>query len=117
MIRANWVMHREQERIKLEFAYNTEIINKIKQIGDVAWSKIQRQLSYPYQNQMVNAAQLFFKLIHGSALITEQLERPRRKHKLPNVLSKEKIKLILHALATMKHRTMLCLIYACGLFA
>jgi integrase/recombinase XerD len=76
---------------------------------------IPRQLSYSYQNQMVNAAKLFFKLIRGSALITEQLERPRREHKLPNVLSKEDVKLILEALANMKHRTMLSLIYACGL--
>jgi len=48
-------------------------------------------------------------------LITEQLERPRREHKIPNVLSKEEVAAILQALVNQKHRTMLSLIYACGL--
>ena len=76
---------------------------------------IPRRLSYSYQNQAVNAAKLFFKLITGSVLITEQLERPRREHKLPNVLSKEEVKAILIAPINLKHSTMLSLIYACGM--
>jgi integrase/recombinase XerD len=76
---------------------------------------IPHKLSFSYQNQAVNAAKLFFKTIKGSILITEQLERPRREHKLPNVLSKEEVAAILQALSNQKHRTMLSLIYACGL--
>ena len=76
---------------------------------------IPRELSFSYQNQAVNAAKLFFKTIRGSVFITEQLERPRREHKLPNVLSKEEVADILSALLNQKHRTMLSLIYACGL--
>ena len=76
---------------------------------------IPKKLSFSYQNQAVNAAKLFFKTIRGSVLITEQLERPRREHKLPNVLSKEEVAKILQALVNQKHRTMLSLIYACGL--
>lgn len=76
---------------------------------------IPRKLSYSYQNQAVNAAKLFFKTIKGSLLITEQLERPRREHKLPNVLSKEEVAAILQVLPNQKHRAMLSLIYACGL--
>jgi len=76
---------------------------------------IPRKLSFSYQNQAVNAARLFFRTIKGSLLITEQLERPRREHKLPNVLSKEEVAAILQALVNQKHRTMLSLIYACGL--
>jgi len=40
---------------------------------------------------------------------------PRRLHKLPNVLSKEEVASILKASSNVKHRTMLSLIYACGL--
>ena len=50
---------------------------------------IPKMLSFSYQNQAVNASKLFFKIIKDSVLITEQLERPRREHKLPNVMSKE----------------------------
>lgn len=76
---------------------------------------IPRKLSFSYQNQAVNAAKLFFRTIRGSILITEQLERPRREHRLPNVLSKEEVAAILQSLRNQKHRTMLSLIYACGL--
>jgi len=76
---------------------------------------IPKKLSYSYQNQAVNASRLFFKTISGSKLITEQIERPRREHKLPNVLSKEEVLNLLNALHNQKHRTMLSLIYACGL--
>jgi integrase/recombinase XerD len=76
---------------------------------------IPRKLSFSYQNQAVNAAKLFFRTIRGSVLITEQLDRPRREHRLPNVMSKEEVATILHSLRNQKHRTMLSLIYACGL--
>ena len=76
---------------------------------------IPHRLSFSYQNQAVNAAKLFFKTIRGSKLEVEQLERPRREHKLPNVLSKEEVKRIIETHINQKHRTMLSLIYACGL--
>lgn len=67
------------------------------------------------QNQVVNALKLFYSRLEGVKLQIEQLERPRRSHSLPNVLSKEEVALILKACINNKHRTMLCLIYACGL--
>ena len=76
---------------------------------------IPRKLSFSYQNQAVNSSKLFFKIIKGSVLITEQLVRPRPEHRLPNVLSKEEVSAILVASRNQKHRTMLSLIYACGL--
>lgn len=71
--------------------------------------------SYSYQNQVVNGCKLFFKEVIKSRLDVEKFERPRREHKLPNVLSKEEVKAILEAPLNPKHRTMLSLIYACGL--
>ena len=65
--------------------------------------------------QAANIARFFFKTMNGSVLITEQLDRPRREHKLPNVLSKEEVAAILQALVNQKHRSMLSLIYAYGL--
>lgn len=71
--------------------------------------------SYSYQNQIVNGCKLFFREVMKSELDVEKFERPRREHKLPNVLSKEEVKAILGALKNKKHRTALSLIYACGL--
>ena len=76
---------------------------------------IPNKLSYSYQNQIVNACKLFYSQIVHSTLQVEKLNRPRREHKLPNVLSKEEIKAILDAPRNIKHKMMLSLIYACGL--
>jgi integrase/recombinase XerD len=76
---------------------------------------IANNLSYSYQNQFINGAKLFFREVIKSTLDVEKFERPRRQHKLPNVLSKDEIAAILRAHTNMKHRTMLSLIYACGL--
>lgn len=76
---------------------------------------IKNDLSYSYQNQVVNGAKLFFREVIKSKLDVEKFERPRREHKLPNVLSKEEVKKILETLVNVKHKTMLSLIYACGL--
>ncbi|MDD2962854.1 MAG: site-specific integrase [Bacteroidales bacterium] len=72
-------------------------------------------LSYSYQNQTINAAKLFFSVVHGARLEPDTLQRPRPQHRLPNVLSKEEVKAVLEALTNQKHRAMLSLIYGCGL--
>lgn len=71
--------------------------------------------SRSYQNQVVNALKLFFKTIEGLRLSPDAIERPRREHRLPHVLSKEDVKRLLEQTVNAKHRTMLSLIYACGL--
>jgi len=76
---------------------------------------IANELSYSYQNQVVNGTKLFFREVVKSKLDVEKFERPRCQHKLPNVLSKQEVSSILKASGNVKHRTMLSLIYACGL--
>ncbi|HUW06821.1 MAG TPA: site-specific tyrosine recombinase/integron integrase [Williamwhitmania sp.] len=71
--------------------------------------------SFAFQNQVINAVKLYFKTFYGSQFNVEMVERPRREHRLPNVLSKEEVKAILEAIKNVKHKTMLSLIYACGL--
>jgi integrase/recombinase XerD len=76
---------------------------------------IPRKLSYTFQNQVINAAKLFYKHVYESDLDVEAFERPRREHRLPNVLSRSEVKHILEVPVNAKHRAMLSLIYACGL--
>jgi len=82
--------------------YNNEFIRK-------------RKLSASYQNQVVNAVKLYFSSIQSIKMETEKIHRPKREKLLPNVLSKDEIKLILNAHSNLKHKTMLSLIYSCGL--
>lgn len=76
---------------------------------------LKKKLSASYQNQIVNAIKLFFKEIQGSTINAALIHRPKRAKLLPNVLSKEEVKDIIEATKNIKHKTMLSLIYACGL--
>jgi integrase/recombinase XerD len=76
---------------------------------------LKNKYSASFQNQVVNAIKLFFRVVEKKSISVELLERPRREHRLPNVLSKEEVKDILNAHHNLKHKMMLSLIYACGL--
>ncbi|MBI1307322.1 MAG: tyrosine-type recombinase/integrase [Bacteroidetes bacterium] len=71
--------------------------------------------SSTYQNQVVSAIKLYSKVANFTRLDVELIHRPKREKKLPNVLSVEEVQLILFSLPNLKHRTMLSLIYSCGL--
>ena len=76
---------------------------------------LKNNLSASYQNQIVNAIKLYFKTVRETKVEIEKIHRPKRAKLLPNVLSKEEIKLILNAHSNIKHKMMLSLIYSCGL--
>jgi integrase/recombinase XerD len=76
---------------------------------------IRNKLSSSYQNQVVNAVKLYFSKLSDKKLQPELIYRPKRARVLPNVLSKEEIKLVIENPVNLKHRAMLGLIYACGL--
>jgi len=72
-------------------------------------------LSESFQNQVINSVKLFFRKIQNVNINVDLIERPRREKKLPNVLSKEEVKSTINSLVNVKHKTMLSLIYSCGL--
>lgn len=76
---------------------------------------IANRFSSSYQNQVINGVKLFFRSITDKRLQPDLILRPKREKKLPNVLSKEEVKLILEAKGNIKHKAMLSLIYSCGL--
>ena len=76
---------------------------------------LKNKLSASFQNQVVNAIKLFVRIRADILLDPELIHRPKRAKVLPNILSKQEIKLILSASKNIKHKAMLCLIYSCGL--
>ena len=72
-------------------------------------------LSYSFQNQMVSAVKKFYGKIYKSVIDPGEISRPKPQHRLPNILSKEEVKRILDSVVNEKHRTMLSLVYGCGL--
>lgn len=76
---------------------------------------LKKQFSASYQNQIVNAIKHYFSSILETKIDIDTIHRPKRAKVLPNVLSKEEVKLILEAHSNIKHKTMLCVTYSCGL--
>jgi integrase/recombinase XerD len=46
---------------------------------------LKNKYSASFQNQVVNAIKLFFRVVEKKSISVELLERPRREHRLPNV--------------------------------
>jgi len=60
MIIASRITHRGEERLKLEFPYNIQIINQIKKINKAAWSQTLRTWHIPYTEEAVSELKLMF---------------------------------------------------------
>ena len=76
---------------------------------------LKKNLSTSFQNQVVNAIKLYFNTLQNIEIVIDKIHRPKREKLLPNVLSKDEIKKILEAHSNIKHKTMLSVIYSCGL--
>ncbi len=94
---------------KIDEIDNTDLINFN------TYYILEQGLSPSFQNQIINGVKLFFRSMENKKLDVEMIYRPRREKILPNVLSKEEVKCILNSLNNIKHKTMLSLIYSCGL--
>jgi integrase/recombinase XerD len=97
---------------------NTKAIKEISNEDVIAYNNdyiLKHNLSSSYQNQIVNAIKLYFKIVKETAIEIDKVHRPKREKVLPNVLSKEEIKAILEAPKNLKHKAMLSMIYSCGL--
>jgi integrase/recombinase XerD len=98
--------------------YNSKPVEQITNEDIITYNNdfiLKNKLSASYQNQIVNAVKLFFRTIENKVMNEELIHRPKGEKKLPNVLSKEEVKQILESINNIKHKSMLSLIYACGL--
>ncbi len=98
--------------------YNEKKVEEIVEEDVIIYNNefiLKNEHSSSYQNQVVNAIKLFFRTLENKKLNPDLIHRPKRQKLLPNVLSKQEVKAILEAPMNLKHRTMLALIYSCGL--
>ena len=70
--------------------------------------------SISYQNQCINGIKHYLRY-KGLDMENFVLQRPKKEKKLPEVLSREEMKLILNNTPNLKHKTLLSLIYSGGL--
>lgn len=107
------------ESLRLFLIYfRTKAVSEISNADVVNFNHdyiLKNKFSASYQNQITSAVKLYFRTIRNTKIEVDKIERPKKNKMLPNVLSKEEVKLILEAHANVKHKTMLSLIYSCGL--
>lgn len=72
-------------------------------------------ISASQQNQRINAIKFYYEKVLGKEKECYAIERPRREHKLPDILSKEEVAAMLQATENIKHKCLIALIYSCGL--
>ena len=73
------------------------------------------RISISQQNQRINAIKFYYEKVLGRPKTFYDIDRPRKEKKLPNVLSKEEVKMILDKAKNKKHKAILALLYSCGL--
>jgi integrase/recombinase XerD len=71
--------------------------------------------SESYQTQMVSALKLFYINRQKRKVVVEDIERPKKSKRLPKVISKEEVQSLINRTKNIKHKSMLALIYSCGL--
>ena len=74
-----------------------------------------RNLSHSYVNQSISAIRFLCNAVLKQNKIIELISRPKKEHRLPNVLSFQDVTKILGALKNEKHKTILFLTYSAGL--
>ncbi len=76
---------------------------------------IRRNVSDSYLNQAINAIKFYYEVVLGMPNRFYDIERPRKEHKLPTVISKEEILAIIDCTNNIKHRCIVELLYGSGL--
>lgn len=72
-------------------------------------------ISISEQNQRINAIKFYYEKVLRKERRVYEIERPRKEKLLPEILSKEEVGKILNATNNLKHKTMISVIYSCGL--
>lgn len=75
----------------------------------------ENRISRSQQNQRINAIKFYYEKVLKREKAYFDIERPRIDKKLPDVLSKEEIGDMLKATTNLKHKSLIALIYSCGL--
>lgn len=72
-------------------------------------------ISHSQQNQRINAIKFYYEKVLGREKLYFEVERPRKEFKLPDILSKEEIALMIDNTDNLKHKCIIVMIYSCGL--
>ena len=72
-------------------------------------------MSASQQNQRINSIKFYYEKVLGYDKLYYKIERPKKKHALPNVLSVGEVKKIIDSTRNIKHKCIISLLYSAGL--
>jgi len=76
---------------------------------------VDQKVSDSKLNQVINSIKFYYEVVMGMPNRFYSIERPRKKEKLPEVISKEEVLRILQYTTNIKHHCILSLLYSAGL--
>jgi integrase/recombinase XerD len=94
-----------------------------KEINELGEAEIKDYLSYQVKldrsdsmlNQIINSIKFYFEIVMGMPNRFYDIDRPLKRERLPEVLSKEEVQKVLIQTSNIKHRCILSTIYSAGL--
>jgi len=104
-----------EEFINYYFRLDINTISEKQIIEFLRYLVTERKVSASYQNQAINSIKFYYEKVLGGQRKFYFIDRPRKEHKLPEVLSINEIKQLFAAVENKKHRTILMLGYSAGL--
>lgn len=76
---------------------------------------ISKKVSNSYINQAINSIKFYYEIVLDMPNRYYEIERPRKEHKLPKVISKDEVLAIIQHTPNIKHRCIVELLYSAGL--
>ncbi len=76
---------------------------------------VQRNYSDSYINISINSIKFYYEVVEGMPNRFYSIDRPRKTERLPEVLSKEEVLLMIDKTFNMKHQCIISLLYSSGL--
>jgi len=76
---------------------------------------VSTQKSNSYLNQMINSIKFYYEVVLGLPNLFYRIERPRKVHTLPKVISKEEVMMMIKRTDNLKHKCIISLLYSAGL--
>ncbi len=97
--------------------YNERDIDSLndKDIREYLKFLVGKNLSNSFINQSINSIKFYYEIVLGMPNRFYDIERPRKKRKLPTVLSKGEVRNLISATKNLKHKCILSLLYSAGL--
>lgn len=109
----------DEVKTQKEECERKRILSLVQNAGDIRNYLLhltnEKQVSRAYHDQAISGLKFLYSRTLGIHCIFENIPRPRKEIRLPKVLARTEVARLFNAVANIKHRAMLMLIYSSGL--